>query len=206
MLGPLAEKRLPPVGRLLSTSSSSRSTSASKSLQVMSAYSTRDSPRSRRFDLARERLVAANYPGRRLLRDHERLVRERIGPLARAPRPRRGMGGRTAAMDKGFAGTAPSDTPGRWHAMATSQSMPKSPPTSCCRVSPTVRDTETGAVARRILENERETPRRSPGPGTTRPTSPSRRRAPSNRSRAQGPSRQLSSPESSVSPESETNA
>ena len=90
--------------------------------------------------------------------DHERLVRERLEAHGQRPSTVKDLGARVAALAKGLAAMVPPDTPGRLardgyvqeHTEIASYEL-------LSRVAERVGDAETVAVARRILQNERET-------------------------------------------------
>jgi ferritin-like metal-binding protein YciE len=90
--------------------------------------------------------------------EHERLIRARIEARGQSPSKPKDIGGRIAAMAKGAEASGPSDSPGRLardgyvqeHTEVAAYEL-------LCRVADRAGDTETADVARRILENERET-------------------------------------------------
>lgn len=89
---------------------------------------------------------------------HERLIRERLEAHGESPSKVKDLGGRFAAMGKGAGAMVPPDTPGRLardgyvqeHTEVAAYEL-------LCRVADRAGDSETAAVGRRILENERET-------------------------------------------------
>jgi ferritin-like metal-binding protein YciE len=89
---------------------------------------------------------------------HERLIRERIEAHGASTSRLKDLGGRFAAMGKGAAAMATSDTPGRLardgyvqeHTEVVAYEL-------LCRVAERAGDTQTAEVGRRILENERQT-------------------------------------------------
>jgi len=90
--------------------------------------------------------------------EHERLIRERLEARGESPSKMKEIGGRVAAMGKGVGAMSPSDTPARLardgyvqeHTEVAAYEL-------LCRVAERAGDTETATVARRILENERQT-------------------------------------------------
>jgi len=96
--------------------------------------------------------------------EHERLVRERIEAHGESTSRIKDLGGKIAAMGKGIAATGPSDAPGRLvrdgyvqeHTEVAAYEL-------LSRVAERVGDSETAEVARRILDNERETAQKLAG-------------------------------------------
>jgi len=90
--------------------------------------------------------------------EHERLIRERIEALGDKTSTVKDMAGRVAALAKGAAAMVPGDTPGRLVRDGYVQEQIEVASYELLRrVADRLGDTETAAVARRILENERET-------------------------------------------------
>lgn len=90
--------------------------------------------------------------------EHERLIRERIEAHGESTSKLKDLGGRFAAMGKGVGAMAASDSPGRLardgyvreHTEVAAYEL-------LSRAADWAGDAETAAVARRILENERQT-------------------------------------------------
>ena len=90
--------------------------------------------------------------------EHERLIRERLEAHEESPSKLKDVGARFAAVGKGATAVVGSDTPGRLardgyvqeHAEIAAYEL-------LCRVAEKAEDGETLEVARRILENERQT-------------------------------------------------
>jgi ferritin-like metal-binding protein YciE len=90
--------------------------------------------------------------------DHERLVRERIAAHGESTSTIKDLGAKLAALAKGVAATLPADTPGRVvrdgyvqeHTEIAAYELLQ-------RVATRAGDNETADIARRILENERQT-------------------------------------------------
>jgi ferritin-like metal-binding protein YciE len=90
--------------------------------------------------------------------EHERLIRQRIEAHGETVSKAKDMGGRFAALAKGAGAMVGSDTAGRLardgyvqeHTEVAAYEL-------LCRVAERAGDTETAAVGREILENERQT-------------------------------------------------
>jgi ferritin-like metal-binding protein YciE len=90
--------------------------------------------------------------------EHERLIRQRIEAHGQTVSKPKDLGGRFTAMAKGVGAMVGSDTPGRLardgyvqeHTEVAAYEL-------LCRVAERAGDTETAAVGRQILENERQT-------------------------------------------------
>jgi ferritin-like metal-binding protein YciE len=90
--------------------------------------------------------------------EHERLIRERIEAHGESTSKLKDLGGRFAAMSKGMESMLPSDAPGRLARDGYVQEHTEIAAYELlCRVADRAGDTQTADVARRILENERET-------------------------------------------------
>jgi ferritin-like metal-binding protein YciE len=90
--------------------------------------------------------------------EHERLIQERLEAHGESPSKLKELGGRFAAMAKAVEATGPSDTPGRLTRDGYVQEHTEIAAYELlCRVADRAGDTKTADVARRILENERQT-------------------------------------------------
>jgi ferritin-like metal-binding protein YciE len=90
--------------------------------------------------------------------DHERLIRQRIEAHGETPSAARDIAARVAAMGKGLAAMIPKDTPGRLARDGYVQEQTEIASYELLsRVAERAGDAETAEVARRILQNERET-------------------------------------------------
>jgi ferritin-like metal-binding protein YciE len=90
--------------------------------------------------------------------EHERLIRERIEAHGESTSKLKDLGGRFAAMTKGMESALPSDAPGRLARDGYVQEHTEIAAYELLsRVAERAGDPQTADVARRILENERET-------------------------------------------------
>jgi ferritin-like metal-binding protein YciE len=90
--------------------------------------------------------------------EHERLIRRRIEAHGAGVSKAKGLGGRVAALAKGAGAMAASDTPGRLARDGYVQEQTEIAAYELLsRVAERAGDADTVAVARRILENERQT-------------------------------------------------